>query len=82
MLKKLLAHAAIIISGMYFVFFFIDRVNSAMAFIDNGITKALLFILCVVSVLNSVIIIGAERRAERWRMRKAREQKAARARRY
>ena len=80
MLKKIMAHTAIVISGMYFVFFFIDRVNSAMAFIDNDITKVLLFVLCVISVVNSVLLIGAERRAERRRMQRAREKKSARAR--
>ena len=73
MLRKILAHAAIVISGMYFVFFFIDRVNSAMAFIDNDITKALLFALGVISILNSIIIIADGRRAER--RRQLREQK-------
>jgi len=72
-LRKILAHAAIVISGMYFVFFFIDRVNSAMAFIDNDITKALLFALGVISILNSIIIIADGRRAER--RRQLREQK-------
>ena len=80
MLKKIMAHTAIVISGMYFVFFFIDRVNSAMAFIDNDITKVLLFVLCVISVVNSVLLIGAERRAERRRMQRARGKKSARAR--
>lgn len=74
MLRKLLPHAAIVISAMYFVFFFIDRVNSAMAFINNGITKGLLFALCVISILNSVRLISIDRRAERARQRRRREQ--------
>ena len=48
MLRKILPHAAIILSMMYFVFFCIDRVNSAMAFINNDITKWLLVILGVI----------------------------------
>lgn len=74
MLRKLLPHAAIVISAMYFVFFFIDRVNSAMAFINNGITKGLLFALCVISILNSVRLISIDRRTERARQRRRREQ--------
>lgn len=67
MLRKLLPHVAIVISGMYFVFFFIDRVNSAMAFINNNITKGLLFVLCVVSICNSIRLICIDRRMERRR---------------
>lgn len=66
---KMLAHAAIVISLMYFVFFFIDRVNSAMEFINNDITKVLLFILCVLSICNSIRLIALERKIERSRMR-------------
>ena len=74
MLRKLLPHAAIVISAMYFVFFFIDRVNSAMAFINNDITKGLLFALCVISILNSIRLISIDRRTERARQRHRREQ--------
>lgn len=65
MLRKLLPHAAIILSGMYLVFFLIDRVNSAMAFIDNRITKALLLALCAISVFNACLLIRDDRRRER-----------------
>ena len=74
MLRKLLPHAAIVISAMYFVFFFIDRVNSAMAFINNDITKGLLFALCVISILNSIRLISIDRRTERARQRRRRDQ--------
>ena len=74
MLRKLLPHAANVISAMYFVFFFIDRVNSAMAFINNDITKGLLFALCVISILNSIRLISIDRRTERARQRRRREQ--------
>ena len=76
MLRKLLPHAAIVISGMYFVFFFIDRVNSAMAFINNRITKGLLFALCVISIVNACFLIRDERR----RVRQQQAQAAARRR--
>lgn len=62
---KLLPHSAIIISVMYFVFFFIDRVNAPMAFINNGITKGLLFVLCVISIINAISLIRIDRRRER-----------------
>ncbi len=68
MLRKLLPHAAIILSGMYFVFYAIDRVNAAMAFIDNPITKGLLLALGVVSVINAVFMIRDDRARRRRRL--------------
>lgn len=66
MLRKILPHAAIILSIMYFVFFCIDRVNSAMAFINNDITKWLLVILGVISIYDAVLlIVEDQKRAER-----------------
>jgi len=70
LLRKLLAHAAIIISGMYFVFYGIDLVNPNMSFIDNGITKALLVILGVLSVINAIQVIHDVRRKQWRRLRK------------
>lgn len=84
MLRKLLPHGAIILSGMYFVFFFIDKVNSPMAFINNDITKGLLFALCVISVVNALFLIRDDRRRvrqreERVRQMRMRSQQAARS---
>lgn len=62
MLRKILPHVAILLSNMYLVFYCIDRVNSAMSFIDNNITKALLVILSIISITNAAFLIQAERR--------------------
>ena len=75
MLRKVLPHAAIIISVVYFVFFFIDRVNSAMAFIDNDMTKVLLFVLGVISILDAFLIIADDRRRTRLRQKKLEQKK-------
>lgn len=53
-MERLLPHAAILICNMYVVLFLIDRVNPAMNFIDNGLTKGLLAALCVIALLNAV----------------------------
>lgn len=74
MLKKMLPHAAIIISVMYFVFFFIDRVNTSMVFINNKITKGLLFALCVLTIANSIRLIIIDRKIERARLQRRRQQ--------
>lgn len=65
MFRKIFPHAAIVLSAMYVVFFHIDRVNSAMAFIDNGITKALLYVLCVLSAVNAIVIIRDDRKKKK-----------------
>ena len=62
MLRKILPHVTIVMCNMYIVFYLIDRVNSAMAFINNGITKALLLVMCIISIVNSLYLIRDERR--------------------
>ena len=63
MLKTIAGHAIMILSGMYIVFFLIDRVNTAMAFINNRYTKFLLLIFCALSAYLALAAIY-ERRAE------------------
>ena len=79
MLRKLTPHAVIIISAMYFVFFFIDRVNASMAFIKHPITKGLLFALCVLAIYNAVALIRDNRKRARYleRRKLARHEKKA-----
>jgi hypothetical protein len=47
---------------MMLTFYVIDRVNSAMAFINNSLFKGLLAIYCVVVIATSVIMIAGNRR--------------------
>ncbi len=56
--KYALAHAAIVLSGMLMVLLAIDRVNEAMMFIDNDITKPLLWVLCILSILNAARLLA------------------------
>ena len=77
MLRKLLPHVAIVMSLMYVVFFCIDRVNSAMAFIENDITKWLLLALCLVSIAEAVLLIADGRRRERRRQKRLAAKKRA-----
>lgn len=76
---EMLPHGAILIANMYIVFFLIDRVNTAMCFIDNDITKGLLVIMCLLSVIISASGIHHHRRAEKRRaMKKKRRHSRAR----
>lgn len=72
LLRKILPHAAIVLGGMYVVFYVIDRVNSAMGFINNGITKALLLLFCLVGMANACVIISDDRKRAR---RKAKQKR-------
>ena len=62
-LGRLAPHAAILLCNMYVVFYLIDRVNKAMNFIDNGLTKGLLLALCVISLLNARTLLKRPRTA-------------------
>ncbi len=73
LINTLTLNAAIIISLMYLVFFGIDRVNTAMEFINNDITKWLLVILAVITIYNSVARMCLDRKLDR--KRKTKEQK-------
>ena len=73
MLRKILPHVSIVLCNMYIGFYLIDRVNSAMAFINNDITKALLLILCVVSTVNASFLIQDERRKAAQKRERGRE---------
>lgn len=54
-LRGMLPHGAILIANMYIVFFLIDRVNTAMNFIDNGLTKGLLLAMCAFVLLDALL---------------------------
>lgn len=51
-IRPMLPHAAIVLANAYLVFFLIDRVNTAMNFIDNNLTKGMLLAMCVLAVVN------------------------------
>lgn len=56
-LRRMLPHAVILICNMYVVFFLIDRVNPAMNFIDNGLTKGLLLLLSAAGIFDALLLI-------------------------
>lgn len=61
-MRKVFPHAIILIANMYYVFFGIDRVNKAMNFIDNSITKTLLALMCLMLELCAIRICCVKRR--------------------
>ena len=64
-IRRMLPHLVILISNMYLVFFAIDRVNTAMKFIDNGLTKGLLLVLCLAALVNAWGLVHPSADADR-----------------
>ncbi|NLM14561.1 MAG: hypothetical protein GX218_01715, partial [Clostridiaceae bacterium] len=65
MLKKVLPHICIIISVMMLTFYVIDRVNSAMSFLNNDIFKNLLLVYCLAVIATSIFLIADNRRSRK-----------------
>ena len=82
LVRKLLPHVAIVISGMLIVFFVIDRVNKPMGFMTNEFHKRITFVLALLAIYFAVQLIALQRRAERAeykrRLREAQQKQAAR----
>lgn len=76
-MKKILNHSAIILSLFYLTLFVIDKINSAMQFIENDITKALILVLAAVSTVNAIIAISADRKKRKRQLAKEAEKKKA-----
>ena len=57
MIKRLLPHICLILSGFFLVLCVIDYFNSAMQMIDNEISKTMLFCFAAVSLVTSLILI-------------------------
>ncbi|MBR4288630.1 MAG: hypothetical protein IKT50_04260 [Clostridia bacterium] len=60
---KLLPHLTLVLSVMILTFFVIDQFNDAMAFLNNAITKWLICIFSVLTLIQSVLFaIRGEKR--------------------
>ena len=68
-IERFLPHATIIISGICLVLFVLDRFNQYMHFMLNDITKWLVAILSILSILTSLLCIGGYLRADEHKAR-------------
>lgn len=59
-------HISIVISGMMIVFFIIDRYNKKMRFMEDDMTKVLVFILSISAIATAIMLIHNQRSQE-WR---------------
>lgn len=60
-LIKLLPHLIIILSVVFMVFLILDEYNPTMNFISNEISEVMLWVLCIASVVNAIIMIAVSR---------------------
>lgn len=63
-LQRLVPHICFILAGMFVVFCVIDYFNSAMEFINNDISKYLLFALSIFSIITSVLLMYRQHKSE------------------
>ena len=60
-LSRILPHLCIILSGVILVLVLIDKFNTQMNFIDNSITKNMLLVLSVLTVVCSIMLVSYQR---------------------
>ncbi len=64
-IRAALPHINIVLSLLFLTLVIIDHFNNAMQFIENDITKTLLFIFAILVIWSSVCLIILQRRAAR-----------------
>ena len=57
LLIDFLPHITIAVAFVLFVCFTVDRFNRAMAFMNHDLTKWMLAVLCVLTIIESVLFI-------------------------
>jgi len=70
-IRSVLPHILIILPGIFVFFLVLDEYNPTMNFINNPVSLKLFWAFCILSILNSVIIIASNRKE--WRERNKKE---------
>lgn len=60
--RSVLPHLIIILSGVFIIFLILDDYNPTMNFINNAVSIKLFWIFLILSILNSIIIIISNRK--------------------
>lgn len=61
-IKKIMPHLLFILSGIFITFLILDQYNPTMDFVSNPISIKLLWSLCLLSLLNSILMMKDNRR--------------------
>ena len=62
--QTVFSHLTVILSMMFAVFLILDQFNPMMNFMDNGISRWLLAVLCVSGIMQSVCCAARDGRKE------------------
>lgn len=65
LIRSILPHILVILSGICIVFLILDSYNPTMNFINNPISNKLIWLFCILSIVNSIITIISNRKAFR-----------------
>ena len=60
----MLPHLTLILSVLFIVFLILDQFNPTMNFVSNEISENMLWVLCVSAIVNTVVMIVRDRRAD------------------
>ncbi len=61
-LRSILPHIIIILSGIFITLLILDNYNPTMNFINNSVSRKLFWFFCILSILDSIITIIIDRR--------------------
>jgi predicted tellurium resistance membrane protein TerC len=64
-LQRLLPHGVIILSLMFAVFLILDEYNPLMQFVDSNISRVLLGVLVLLSIITACLLICCQRRCKK-----------------
>lgn len=70
-LRGILPHIVIILSGIFLVLLILDNYNPTMNFIDNSISMKLFWTLGILSIINSILFAAQNRKI--WKERNQKE---------
>jgi hypothetical protein len=62
LIKSLFPHIMIILAGIFIVLLILENYNPAMNFIINPVSLALLWVFCILTMVNAGIHIATNRR--------------------
>ncbi len=64
-IRLLLPHILLILSGIFMTFLVLDRYNPTMDFVGNEISTILFWGFCILTVIQSSLIIASNRKNDR-----------------
>lgn len=62
LIKNVLPHIMIILAGIFIVFLILDEYNPTMNFLSNSISLKLFWVFCILTMINSIMIVASNRK--------------------